>query len=147
MPDHVTLPGIDVRRVEFQQASGPIREIREQVFVQEQCIPPELEWDGLDDAASHVLAYVDGRPVGTARFLADGRIGRMAVLRPWRHQGVGRALLEDLLHLARARAMPLVHLDAQVYAIPFYQKLGFAVCSDIFLDAGILHRRMQRVVT
>ncbi len=133
-----------VRPVSFHEALAPIREIREQVFVHEQHVPLEMEWDGLDDTADHVVAHMDGRAVGTARLLPDGRVGRMAVLGPWRNRGVGRALMEEIMRLAHARAFPVVHLDAQVHAIAFYQRFGFSVCSDVFLDAGIPHRRMRR---
>ena len=87
--------GFHVRQVEWAQAQDTLRAIRDQVFIQEQGVPAELEWDGHDEGCLHLLATdAEGRPIGTVRMLPDGHIGRMAVLSPWRRRhGVGTALL------------------------------------------------------
>ncbi|MBU3736718.1 MAG: GNAT family N-acetyltransferase [Methylobacterium sp.] len=117
--------------------------IRRKVFIEEQGVSEALEWDGLDADAVHVLALAGDTPVGCGRLLASGKIGRMAVLPAWREKGIGSALLDRLLDLCRAQGLVRVSLAAQVTAIPFYQRAGFAVCSPEFDDAGIPHRKMQ----
>ncbi len=122
-------------------------EIRRRVFRDEQDVPEELEFDADDARAVHVLATVDGTPAGTGRVVfraGVARIGRMAVLKEWRRRGVGRAILDRLMVVsARHRPTHLV-LHAQVTAIPFYQAAGFQVTSEVFQEAGIPHRRMER---
>jgi predicted GNAT family N-acyltransferase len=113
------------------------------VFVREQGVPEELEWDGLDPACIHVLAWDDsGAAIGTARLHPKGKIGRMAVLKEWRGRGVGRAMLRALLEVASERGLTTVELGAQIQAIGFYEREGFRVSGDIFMDAGIPHRKM-----
>lgn len=119
--------------------------IREQVFIREQHVPVELEWDGEDESAMHLLAEdAAGQAIGTARLLPDGHIGRVAVLAAWRGRGVGNALMRRMLQLAKNNGHREVFLDAQVDAIDFYLGLGFAVEGEVFMDAGIPHRHMQR---
>jgi len=107
-------------------------------------VPAELEWDGLDPACIHVLAYVNGElPVGTARLLDDGHIGRMAVLRPWRRRGIGSRMLETLIEVARQTGKSGCALNAQTHALGFYERHGFVAEGGIFDDAGIPHRHMK----
>jgi predicted GNAT family N-acyltransferase len=114
------------------------------VFVLEQRVPADLERDPLDPDCRHVLARdATGRPIGTGRLTPDGRIGRMAVLRERRGQGVGAALLEALLEVARARGLPEVHLHAQQHARGFYARHGFEVEGSPFEEAGIPHIGMR----
>jgi predicted GNAT family N-acyltransferase len=132
-----------VNAVDWQGASAALKEIRRRVFIDEQAVPESLEWDGLDEDAIHVLAGDSkGHPIGCGRLLPEGKIGRMAVLPEWRGKGVGRAILQTLLEIARGQDMDEVRLSAQVKAIPFYEKAGFTVCSEVYLDAGIPHRDM-----
>lgn len=121
-----------------------LRAIREQVFIIEQSVPIDLEWDEFDAPSRHVLAWVNGAAAGTGRLLPDGHIGRMAVLRQWRGLGVGSALLGALVEIARTLGMRRVLLNAQVQALPFYRRHGFEIEGEEFLDAGIAHRRMVR---
>lgn len=119
--------------------------IRYRVFVDEQGVPAELEHDAHDSIAVHLLAVgADGAPLGTARLLPDGHIGRMAVLGEFRGRGVGTALLRAAVELAERRGDPLVKLNAQCSAVGFYARLGFTAEGDEFLDAGIPHRQMTR---
>lgn len=121
-----------------------LRAVREAVFVQEQRVPIELELDALDPRSRHVLARDrDGRAIGTARLTPDGRIGRMAVLRPWRGSGVGSALLHALLRQAREDGRDGVALNAQVEAIAFYARHGFVAYGERFMEAGIEHQAMR----
>lgn len=122
----------------------PIRRIREAVFVREQGVPPALEWDGLDPDCIQVLALdASGEPIATARMTGDGHVGRMAVVPAWRRQGLGRAMLDLLIGLARSRGLRRVWLNAQTQALPFYLGHGFNPVGAVFMDAGILHQRME----
>jgi predicted GNAT family N-acyltransferase len=123
------------------------RRVRESVFVVEQNIPVELEWDGIDPECMHALATDDrGVAIGTGRLLPDGHIGRMAVLAEWRSRGVGRAILEALVEEARRRGFAEAMLNAQSYASGFYAKSGFEVVGDEFTEAGIPHVAMARTL-
>ena len=134
-----------IRRADWEQDRQALSLIRERVFITEQQVPQELEWDGLDPGAAHLLALDSANnPIGTVRLLSDGHIGRMAVDESWRGRGVGSALLEAIIGLAHDTGMSRVFLDAQTHAIPFYQRHGFRAEGEIFLDAGIPHRHMTR---
>ncbi|MBI4002414.1 MAG: GNAT family N-acetyltransferase [Nitrospira defluvii] len=134
-----------VELVEWGKAEPAIRGIRETVFIFEQAVPEELEWDGLDPLCAHALAWNDlGEAIGTARMQAKGTIGRMAVLKDWRGRGVGRALLQTLLDLAARQGLSRVTLSAQTHALGFYERAGFHVIGNPFMDAGIPHRSMIR---
>src|SRR5690606_9511514 len=123
-----------------------IRAIRFAVFVDEQHVPAPLEMDERDPECIHVLAFVDGRPVGTGRLDLDkrGKIGRVAVLADARRRGVGRALMERLHDIATRSGLADVWCNAQVSAAPFYERLGYEVVSEVFDEAGIDHVRMQK---
>ena len=119
--------------------------LRRAVFIEEQEVPEDLEVDGLDDTALHLLATLDGRPVGTARMLlkgATGKIGRVCVLRDLRGQGVGAALIRAAVEELRRLGLAQAKLGSQVHAIPFYEKLGFTAEGPVYDDAGIPHRDM-----
>ncbi len=119
------------------------RPVREEVFVAEQKVPLELEWDEWDERSDHAVARdVSGRAIGTARLLPDGRIGRMAVLREWRRRGVGAALMEALLQKAREQSLSRVTLHAQTHAAGFYRRFGFSERGGEFWEAGIPHVEM-----
>lgn len=125
-------------------------DLRLRVFVGEQGVPPEEEEDAHDAAAGtvHALAILDGKRVGAARFYEAepgvAQVGRMAVLREARGLGLGRALLEALLAEAWARGYGTVRLLAQLHAVPFYARFGFApLPGPEILDGGILHRTME----
>lgn len=130
--------------VRWQDAGDALSAIRRRVFIEEQAVPESLEWDGLDETALHLLAQDKAaNPIGCARLLPSGHIGRMAVLPQWRGRGVGKAMLLQLLAMAREAGWSEVRLSAQVHAIPFYQQAGFEVCSPVYDDAGIPHRDMR----
>jgi predicted GNAT family N-acyltransferase len=134
-----------VRPARWEADRAALRSIRERVFVHEQGVPLALEWDGKDAAAWHVLAEDPaGHPLGTARLLPDGQIGRMAVLPQWRCRGVGTALLQALLREADTRQGMAPYLNAQRSALEFYVRFGFVARGPEFTEAGIPHRRMVR---
>ena len=136
-------PAFAVEIADWERDQATLRAIREAVFVAEQNVPPELEWDGIDQDCLHVIAYTNDRTaVGTARLLGDGHIGRLAVLAPWRGNGAGSALLLKLIAIAKMRGINSVELNAQTHALAFYQRFGFVAEGSDFDDAGIPHRHM-----
>lgn len=133
-----------IREASWGADMRSLKLIRETVFIKEQHVPVELEWDEHDSECIHLLAINDsGEPIGTARMLSDGHIGRIAVMPEWRRQGVGSAMLLRLVEMARLQSLPKVILYAQTVAIPFYQQHHFEIISDEFMDAGIPHRAMS----
>ncbi len=135
MNDHFT-----IQQASWSTHASQLRAVREQVFIHEQHVPLVLEWDGLDDKAQHLLALNSaGEPIGCARLPGDGSIGRMAVLKPWRGKGVGSALLRKAVLMYRQQGIRKLTLSAQMHAVSFYEKAGFEICSEPYLDADILH--------
>lgn len=133
-----------VRAADHGTDLSALRHVREAVFVEEQRVPRALELDALDPDCFHVLAEdAAGAPIGTGRLTPDRRIGRMAVLRDWRGRGVGAAILHALLREARANGWETVALHAQVTAVAFYGRHGFAAVGERFVEAGIEHQRMR----
>jgi predicted GNAT family N-acyltransferase len=126
--------------------------IRYAVFIEEQGIPAELEIDEYDPIAKHALAFVDGRCVATARIYLDGqdpskaKIGRMAVLKDFRGQGIGTALLGEAIRVGMMEGASLFELHAQQSAAPFYAKLQFKLDGAIFDEVGIPHQCMRLVL-
>jgi predicted GNAT family N-acyltransferase len=135
---------ISVRPVDWSADRETLQAIRAEVFIREQSVPADMEWDEFDPQSRHVVAMADGVPIGTGRLLPDGHIGRMAVLREWRGKGAGSALLTGLMDIARALGMRRVLLNAQVQALPFYLRHGFQAQGEEFPEAGIPHLRMWR---
>jgi predicted GNAT family N-acyltransferase len=138
------MPPYTVTQVRWPQHAGELLAIRRAVFVDEQGVPETLEVDGRDDGAWHLLARdAAGLSVGCARVLPDAHIGRLAVLRAVRGQGVGRALLDAAVVLGRRLGMSDLHLHAQVRAQGFYEAAGFIAEGDEFPEAGIAHVAMR----
>lgn len=139
--------GFTIRDVTWAREATKLRAVRVAVFVVEQNIPEELEWDEHDAVSAHALAEDrDGVPIGCGRLLPDGHIGRLAVLSDWRGQGVGAALLLHLVELARTQGHARVLLNAQAHAMPFYARYGFAPSGAPFIEAGIPHQEMARLL-
>lgn len=137
-------PPFSISLCAWDEARPDARRIREQVFVREQGVPLELEWDEMDAHCDHALAYTDdGAAVGTGRLLPDGHIGRMAVLKEWRGKGVGALLLLALVEQARTRGHAAARLNAQIHAAGFYRRYGFEDEGPEFMEAGIPHVAMQ----
>jgi len=120
--------------------------IRNNVFIIEQSVPEELEWDELDDQCLHCLVnHSDGTPVATARLHYENNIahiGRMAVLKDYRHLGAGTLMLKTFLEHAQTIGVKQVAINAQTVAMNFYNRLGFTAIGDEFDDAGIPHFKM-----
>ncbi len=120
--------------------------IRYNVFVEEQKVPEELEIDGLNDKAKHVLAFVDSVQIGTGRILSDGHIGRVAVLKDYRGLGIGKLIMKDLIKWAQNMNLEKVWLSSQWHAHSFYLDLGFVCVGEIYIEAGIDHIKMYRTL-
>jgi YbgC/YbaW family acyl-CoA thioester hydrolase len=144
-------PMLEVRLGSWRDLEAAARPIRAEVFIGEQRIPAEMEWDDADADAVHAVAFNRlGRALGTGRMLEHvpgvAKIGRMAVAAGSRHGGVGRAVLDALLAAARARGEREAVLHAQLSAAPFYERAGFARRGPEFDEAGIAHVEMLRVL-
>lgn len=136
-----------IERVEWEASRDELRAVRHPVFVVEQAVPPVLEWNEGDEGCVHVLARDEAaRPIGTGRIDGTGKIGRMAVLAPWRRRGVGEALLGELLAIAAEQGLAEVRCHAQTRALDFYEVQGFVAEGEVFLEADIPHRTMRRPV-
>ncbi|MEX0171614.1 GNAT family N-acetyltransferase [Streptomyces sp. LMG1-1-1.1] len=134
--------------------------VRREVFVEEQGVPQELEYDTYDATAVHVLAVrADGLPLGTGRLLhgsdavgktggdaSVGSLGRLAVAKAARGLGVGAALVRAVEDVARERGLTAVDLHAQTHAMGFYERLGYEAYGPEFPDAGMPHRAMRKAL-
>ncbi len=134
-----------IRNGAWSELRAGAAEVRRKVFIEEQKVPVELEWDEHDESSHHVLVSgPEGLPIATGRLLPDGHVGRFAVIPTWRGKGVGRAVMDHLLDAARSRGMTTLALHAQTYAEGFYRNFGFRPEGDVFMEAGIPHRLMIR---
>jgi len=124
--------------------------LRRAVFIEEQGVSEADEVDGRDAEALHVLATSDGTPLGCARILIDGdtaKIGRVCVLKEGRGTGLGAAIINACLNVAREQpGVTRAKLGAQTHALAFYERLGFAAYGPVYDDAGIPHRDMDRAL-
>jgi predicted GNAT family N-acyltransferase len=133
---------ISIGNWNMQQAAA--RLVREQVFITEQQIPLEMAMDKTDDLCLHAVATgANGTPIGTARLLPDGHIGRLAVLASARGTGVGARLVQCLLQAAKERGDKRVIVNANSQVVGFYERLGFEVISAEYVEAGIKHIDME----
>ncbi len=132
----------------YPEAFSEMQAIRCSVFQEEQGVDPALEFDGLDETADHLLAYLDHQPVGTARirYLDDqvAKIERLAVLSTARGQGIGKKLMEKALEIAAQKNVKEVVINAQEYVKRLYQQLGFEQEGGTFEEAGIPHVKMRK---
>ena len=134
---------IEIKVVDFKDHFPEIKNIRSTVFIEEQHVPEELEWDEFDETSTHILAYYDNNTVGTARLLENGHIGRMAVLKAYRNRNIGKNMLKYLINLAHEKSIKNIELSAQEHAVKFYKKYGFSIYGDVYMDAGIPHFDMK----
>ena len=137
---------LKVEIVKWIDAHESLYMIREKVFIEEQKVTSQLEWDGMDEEAIHFLAFKNEKAIGCARaFVIEYymQLGRMAVLKEYRGEGIGTALLEKAMTTAKLNELSVIYISAQCQAINFYKKFGFEITSDIYLDAEIPHRDMK----
>ncbi|QNX60073.1 GNAT family N-acetyltransferase [Acinetobacter seifertii] len=124
---------------DWEQLEKDAKYIREQVFIQEQGIAPEDEWDDFDAIAVHFMVYDKEHPIATARLLPQHSVGRVAVLMPYRKQGIGKILMQYIIDYACNQKLPYLKLSAQTYVTAFYEALGFNVQGEVYQDCGIPH--------
>lgn len=134
-------------KANWPEQADVLKSIRESVFVNEQGVSSDIEWDGRDHLCQHIIAYSNTeQPIGTGRILPSGHIGRIAVNASWRGKGVGSAILIALINLARERFegtnTDSVYLNSQTHAIPFYRQFDFEPEGTIFMEADIPHQKM-----
>jgi len=132
-------PELKIVSGSWKDLATPAKMIREAVFIQEQHIAAEDEWDVEDAVAVHFIVFQQDQAIATARLLSNNSIGRVAVLTTARGLGVGQRLMQAVIDYARAEQRKLVKLSSQVHAIGFYQALGFEVQGEEYLDCGIPH--------
>ncbi len=133
---------IDVEQCDWATSQQVLMDIRRQVFIDEQGVPESEEFGEEDNNAAHWIAYgADNVAMGTARLLGD-KVGRMAVLKTHREQGVGSALMRQIIRYAATMSTDNIHLDAQVHALPFYERMKFEADGPVFDDVGIPHQHM-----
>lgn len=136
---------VEIIRVKTEYEMEQVFEIRREVFIREQGVPEEIEMDELDSKAIHVLASVDGEPVGCGRLFLEGsdaRIGRVAVKKDMRRSGIGDGICKLLISIAGDEGAERAIIGAQLTAVEFYRSLGFEKEGDTFIEAGIKHIRM-----
>jgi len=118
--------------------------IRKKVFIEEQQVPIDIEIDGLDDKAEHVIAYLDNNPIGCARMriTSFAKLERIAVMKDHRGKGFGRKITEFLINYCKQKNVDEIRLHAQMYTADFYKKLGFLERGKTFFEADIEHIEM-----
>lgn len=132
------------KNIESEEEMKEAMAIRTKVFVEEQQVPPEMEYDEHESESTHYLATLQGTAIGTARWRHTSKgvkLERFAVLKPHRGKGVGKILVEQVLQDLENESKT-IYLHAQVQVIPFYEKLGFETKGDYFEEAGIQHKVM-----
>ncbi len=131
--------------VDFDKTKNDISYIRNIVFVEELKIPKELEWDDQDTTAHHyILSSEQHKILAYARLLPSGKLGRVAVLKHYRNQGLGSMLVSTICEKATKLGIETLKLSAQTTAVIFYEKLGFQISGEVFTEAGIEHRSMHK---
>jgi predicted GNAT family N-acyltransferase len=136
-------PGVEIRQARWATHRAEIEAVRRSVFIVEQGVPEDEEWDDADQGCWHALAVTPKRDaVGTARLEPTGKIGRVAVLPQYRGTGIGGAMIGHLVDLARTLGLTQVYLNSQSSAIGFYARMGFRAEGPEFVEVGIPHRRM-----
>ena len=139
--------GYHIQTGTWDELQHDARSIRDAVFVQEQQIPEEEEWDEQDHVSRHFVVYDEGAAIATARLLDNNSIGRVAVLKPYRGKKIGWMLLDHIVKFAKQEKRPFAMLSSQVYVIGFYQSLGFHAQGEVYDDCGIPHIDMYQAFT
>jgi predicted GNAT family N-acyltransferase len=136
---------VRIEVMDWEKARDDAGPLRFSIFVGEQKVPSGIELDDKDADSVHAVAYDDaGKTIGTGRLLPDGHVGRMAVAKEWRRQGIGAKLLEALLKEAGRQGHAEVVLSAQLQAAEFYRNAGFFAEGKVYEEAGILHQVMRK---
>ena len=132
-----------IRTGSWDELQNDAKLIREQVFIQEQQIAVEDEWDAEDAVSVHFVIYDQDQPIATARLLQNNSVGRVAVLKSHRGVGIGKLLMQQIIQQANYEQREFLKLSSQAHAIQFYAGLGFKVEGEQYLDCGIPHIDMR----
>ncbi len=136
-----------VKHVENDRELQDAFKVRKEVFVSEQKVPEELELDEFDQTAAHFVLYAEDQPAGAGRFRmkdGKGKVERVCIKKSLRGQHAGILLMTEIEQHAKSTGIRALILNAQMHALGFYEKLGYHVISDEFMDAGIPHFTMQK---
>jgi predicted GNAT family N-acyltransferase len=124
--------------------------VRRKVFVEEQGVPLSLELDELDETADHFVVYTENAPIGAGRIRESdsgiGKVERVCILPEYRGKHLGKLIMQALEDHAASKGFEKIVLNAQSYAIPFYEKIGYVITSPEFMDADIPHRTMEKTI-
>ncbi|USA45989.1 GNAT family N-acetyltransferase [Acinetobacter sp. C26M] len=131
-----------IKQGNWDQLQHDAKLIRTLVFIQEQGIAEADEWDEQDAISQHFVIYDQDQPIATARLLQNNSVGRVAVLKAYRGQGLGQMIMLDIIAFAKQQGRAFLHLSSQVHAMSFYQQLGFVVQGDEYDECGIPHIEM-----
>ena len=137
------LKNVTFFKVSWHDAENYLRAVRTPVFIDEQLVTPEFEWDNIDATALHLLALLNDEPIGCLRIIDYHKVGRMAVLKEWRGLGLGAALLLEAVNICKLYGSNKVYLSAQTHAVDFYKRAGFKVTTGEYCDVHIPHVDMQ----
>ncbi|WP_336141159.1 GNAT family N-acetyltransferase [Acinetobacter sp. 102] len=132
-----------VKQGNWDQLQQDAKLIRTLVFIQEQGIAEVDEWDEQDAISQHFVIYDQDQPIATARLLQNNSVGRVAVLKAYRGQGLGQMIMLEIIAFAKQQGRIFLHLSSQVHAMSFYQQLGFVVQGDEYDECGIPHIEMR----
>lgn len=138
------IENIEFISTNWTQHCEQLKQIRSEVFIDEQNVPAELEWDEFDAQSTHFLAFHNNKVVATARLKPDGQIGRMAVRKDYRHNGIGTKLFLTVLQYAKEHGYNMIYLHIQKQAINFYKQFDLINNGDEFMDANIPHQAMYK---
>lgn len=136
-----------VKRVETEEEQQDAYDIRKQVFVYEQKVPLEIELDEYERESVHFIAYKQLIPVGAARVRKvdnEAKVERVCVLKTYRQAGIGHLLMKEIEDFANKQNWLPIRLHAQLEAVPFYEKIGYITCSDLFYEANLPHVAMKK---
>ena len=131
-----------IKQGDWDQLQQDAKLIRTQVFICEQGITEADEWDDQDVISQHFVIYDQDQPIATARLLENNSVGRVAVLKAYRGQGLGQMIMLEIISYAQKQRRSVLTLSSQVHAISFYKKLGFTVQGNSYDECGIPHIEM-----
>jgi len=141
----MTLATLKFKLYNWEDAKNILIPLRKSIFIREQLVPEELEWDDWDNKANHIVLTFHNIPIGCARLIFIDQIlclERMAIIKSKRNQGFGSKLVYEIIRIAKNEKIKEIRISAQIQAISFYQKIGFIAEGEIFNDAGIKHIKM-----
>lgn len=143
----MTAEDIQFITTSWEEHNRELKQVRNAVFIEEQHVPKEMEWDEFDNQSVHFLVLHNNNAIATARLKPDGQIGRIAVIKNYRHKGIARKLLTTVILHAKNNDFDMVYLHAQKQTIDFYKQFDFIINGEEFIDAGIQHQAMFKILT